>query len=179
MNSLRYARPELLAGEYCLSDAARAEKLSLERESEIRFISLGSGASLKDQTKADAVYISRRCELSVAETMYEDRVRSEDDRLCKGGICEVHRRCCRQSWICGKCSARLRDRRDCIEWEDGDCGRSGVLNRRKPDIWTLKAGPLVIEDDGNVRETWPPLDGWRARVCAAITNLGTVLTSMV
>jgi hypothetical protein len=175
MNSLSYACPELLAGEDGLSDAARAEEVLLERKSESGFISVGSRTSLK----ADAVYISHRCELSVAETMYEDRIRPEDDQLCRGGLCEVHRRRCRQSWMCGKCSARLRDGRNCIQWEDGYCGRCGVLNRRKPDMWTLKAGPLVVVDDGKARETWPPLDGWRARVSAAITSLGTALTGTV
>lgn len=61
---------------------------------------------------------------------------------------------------------------ECHEWVDGWCGGCGMLN-----VGSLKE--MIAEVDEKVRQVWPPLEEWMAKVRGTMTALGIALTGLM
>lgn len=65
----------------------------------------------------------------------------------------VHENCKMLSWKCGRCEAKLRDGRGDEGWQDGYCGRCGVLNLEWLREVVAADAPADVKDQEGVVST--------------------------
>jgi hypothetical protein len=171
MNSLSYACPEMIEHMDGLSVAARAAKLA-RSQADSKLIPVDLKPNPENIPTSESILINLKCELRPDGVAFENRFEPPHDTTNEDHLCEIHHRVCRQSWNCGECGARLRERKKCHEWVEGWCGGCGMLN----------VGPSkekIVGDDEKVREVWQPLDGWVAKVLSTMTAWRSALAGLM